>query len=137
MARLTNQQIWELAQHEIPCAVERLSGGDYDERAAAKRELYRFARAVLAAAAQQKTTTTTPPLSPAQKVRKAAVDAHWLFHPDQAAALLIAAADQVVPLELCLPEQAPMEGHIRQDQRSKIRRKLLAIANELRQEGRA
>jgi hypothetical protein len=81
-------------------------------------------------------TTPTPPLSPAQKVRKAAVDAHWLFLPDQAAALLIAAADQVVPLELCLPEQAPMEGHIRRDQRTKIRRKLLALAAELRQEGR-
>jgi hypothetical protein len=46
-------------------------------------------------------------------------------------AALRAAADQVVPLELCLPEQAPMEGHIRQDQRSKIRRKLLALATEL------
>jgi hypothetical protein len=31
-----------------------------------------------------------------------------------------------------LPEQAPMESHIRQDQRSKIRRQLLALAAELR-----
>ena len=37
-------------------------------------------------------------LSPAaQAVKAAAVDAYWLFHPGQAAALLRAAADQVVP----------------------------------------
>ena len=86
---------------------------------------------------------TTPPLSPAaQDVWNTWNDAYEaqgpledMGHP--LAAALIAAADQVVPLELCLPEQAPMEGHIRQDQRSKIRRKLLALAAELRQEGRA
>ena len=70
-------------------------------------------------------TMTTPPLSPAQEVRKAATDAYWLFHPDQAAALLIAAADQVVPVD---------RGSRRQ---CNIRRQLLAIAAELRQEGRA
>ena len=37
-------------------------------------------------------------LSPAaQAVKAAAVDAYWLFHPGQAAALLRAAADQVMP----------------------------------------
>jgi len=47
------------------------------------------------------------------------------------AAAIRAVADQVVPLELSLPEQAPMDGHTRQDQRSKTRRELLAIATEL------
>jgi hypothetical protein len=83
---------------------------------------------------------TTPPLSPAAQ---AVWDAAWTNCPvqcgdiegtrrSQIAAALIAAADQVVPLELMLPEQAPMESHIRQDQRSKIRRQLLALAAELR-----
>ena len=88
-------------------------------------------------------TTPTQPLSPAaQAVWDAWNDAYEaqgpledMGHP--LAAALIAAVDQVVPLELCLPEQAPIEGHIRQDQRGKIRRQLLAIAAELRQEGRA
>jgi hypothetical protein len=88
-------------------------------------------------------TTPTPPLSPAaQAVWDAWNDAYEaqgpledMGHP--LAAALIAAVDQVVPLELCLPEQAPIEGHIRQDQRGKIRRQLLAIAAELRQEGQS
>jgi hypothetical protein len=53
MARLTNRQIWELAQQEIPHAVEYLSGCDYERRATAKRELCQFARAVLAAELRQ------------------------------------------------------------------------------------
>jgi uncharacterized protein YjiS (DUF1127 family) len=47
------------------------------------------------------------------------------------AAAIRALADRVVPLELVLPEQAPIDGHTRQDQRSKTRRELLALADEL------
>ncbi len=71
-------------------------------------------------------TTPPPPLSPAaQAIRNA-------YKSGGLEAGLIAAVDQVAPLELMLPEQAPMESHIRQDQRSKIRRQLLALAAELR-----
>ena len=35
--------------------------------------------------------------SAAQSVKNAATDAYWLFHPAQVAAVLRAAADQVVP----------------------------------------
>lgn len=59
------------------------------------------------------------PVSPARNVAQ------------RIAAAIRALADQVVPLELVLPEQAPIDGHTRQDQRSKTRRELLAIADEL------
>ena len=78
--------------------------------------------------------TPPPPLTPAQKVRKAAVDAYWLFHPDQAAALLIAAADQVVPEEIepdnAFEEEGYVPGRLR-EQRQSIRRRFLSLANEL------
>jgi hypothetical protein len=77
---------------------------------------------------------TTPPLSPAAQAVMDAADGMEprKYRGKAFAAALIAAVDQVVPLELMLPEQAPMESHIRQDQRSKIRRQLLALAAELR-----
>ena len=77
-------------------------------------------------------TMTTPPLSPAQKVRKAATDAFWLFHPDQAAALLIAAADQ----PYAVPPQ--LGGERYRDFRAGVeaeRARIAALATELRQEG--
>ena len=79
----------------------------------------------------------TTPLSPqAQAViswiaASDCIDRGEFYYRQVGAAALRAAADQVVPLELGLPEQAPMQGHIRQDQRSKTRRELLAIAAEL------
>ena len=71
-------------------------------------------------------------LSPAaQAVKAAAVDAYWLFHPGQAAALLRAAADQVVP-DKC----PPIEDFNEFDQGYAVahlthRQALLAIAAEL------
>jgi hypothetical protein len=79
-------------------------------------------------------TMTTPPLSPAQKVRKAATDAYWLFHPDQAAALLIAAADQVARMD---PLGDDIEDLFRGAEREHMRGRFHALAAELRQEGRA
>ena len=73
-------------------------------------------------------TTPAPPLSPAaQDVSDAAYNA-WITEDHAssiAAAALIAAADQVVPVD---------RGSRRQ---CNIRRELLALAAELRQEGRA
>jgi hypothetical protein len=73
------------------------------------------------------------PLSPAaQAVKTAAVDACWLFHPGQAAALLRAGADQVVPEEgHALPIHISSAEWIRFDERKKLRAKFLAIAAEL------
>jgi ABC-type nitrate/sulfonate/bicarbonate transport system substrate-binding protein len=63
-------------------------------------------------------------LSPAaQAVKAAAVDAYWLFHPGQAAALLRAAADQ---LSYGHGSWAGTSAIIDED-------KLLAIAAELEQ----
>jgi hypothetical protein len=73
------------------------------------------------------------PLSPAvQAVLDAAIDA-WGDPPTRlkCAAAPRAAVEQLLPLELGLPKQAPTQGHIRQDQRGKTRRELLAIAAEL------
>jgi hypothetical protein len=83
-------------------------------------------------------------LSPAaQEVKDAAVDAYWLLHPGQAAALLRAAADQVVPeepphplanspeaKEFGTPEEWMYTG-IERDARQEARAKFLAIAAEL------
>jgi hypothetical protein len=79
---------------------------------------------------------TTPPLSPAQLVKKAATDAYWLFHPGQAAALLVAVADQVVPEAECeSPDQEEWIGQSAWAQCCYSKRhRLLALAAELRQE---
>ncbi len=47
------------------------------------------------------------------------------------AAVLRAAADQVVPTEMDLPPIAPDLGHFRQHERRLTRQRLLAIADEL------
>jgi hypothetical protein len=47
------------------------------------------------------------------------------------AAVLRAAADQVVPTEMDLPPIAPDLGHFRQHERRLIRQRFLAIAAEL------
>jgi hypothetical protein len=47
------------------------------------------------------------------------------------AAVLRAAADQVVPTEMDLPPIAPDLGHFRQHERRLTRQRLLAIATEL------
>ncbi len=72
-------------------------------------------------------------LSPAAKaVLDAAVDAYWLLHPGQAAALLRAAADQVVPEEgHALPIHISSAEWIRFDERKKLRAKFLALVAEL------
>jgi hypothetical protein len=71
-------------------------------------------------------------LSPAaQEVTDAAIDAYWSLHPGQAAALLRAAADQVVPKEQSIPDGDLTEQAYRSDERAGIRAKLLAIAAEL------
>ena len=72
-------------------------------------------------------------LSPAaQAIKDAAFDAYWLFHPAQAAAILRAAADQMVPFtDPTKPEPGTRASHKCQ-QRLAIRRQLLAIAAELR-----
>ena len=49
--RLTNKEIREIAEDEIPVALERLMGGSHDARAIAFTELIKFARAVVACAA--------------------------------------------------------------------------------------
>jgi hypothetical protein len=88
-------------------------------------------------------TTPTPPLSPAaQAVWDAWNDAYEaqgpledMGHP--LAAALTAAADQVVPEER---EPASIMGPVyvaETKQRRKLRSELLALATELRQEGRA
>ena len=60
----------------------------------------------------------------------------WLDGPLEkdyrcAAAVLRAAADQVVPTEMDLPPIAPDLGHFRQHERRLTRQRLLAIAAEL------
>jgi hypothetical protein len=52
-------------------------------------------------------------------------------HKRGMAAVLRAAADQVVPEEMDLPPIAPDLGHFRQHERRLTRRQLLAIAAEL------
>ena len=51
--------------------------------------------------------------------------------PERLAAVLRAAADQVVPTEIDLPPIAPDLGHFRQHERRLTRQRLLAIAAEL------
>ena len=69
-------------------------------------------------------TTPTPPLSSAAQAVKVAIDSQdGNSDIDVGVAVLIAAADQVVPVD---------RGSRRQ---CNIRRKLLALAAELRQEG--
>jgi hypothetical protein len=48
--RLTNKEIREIAEDEIPIALERLMGGSHDARAIAFTELIKFARAIIACA---------------------------------------------------------------------------------------
>jgi hypothetical protein len=48
--RLTNKEIREIAEDEIPVALERLMGGSHDARAIAFAELTKFARAIIACA---------------------------------------------------------------------------------------
>ena len=82
--------------------------------------------------------TDTTPLSPAAD---AVLDAYmnncgWLDgHLERdyrcAAAVLRAAADQVVPEEIDLPPIAPDLGHFRQHERRLMRSRLHAIAAEL------
>jgi hypothetical protein len=48
--RLTNKEIREIAEDEIPVALERLMGGSYDADAIAFAELTKFARAIIACA---------------------------------------------------------------------------------------
>ena len=60
----------------------------------------------------------------------------WLDGPLEkdyrcAAAVLRAAADQVVPTEMDLPPIAPDLGHFRQHERRLTRQRLFAIADEL------
>ena len=70
----------------------------------------------------------------AQEIKDAAIDAFWLFHPGQAAAILRAAADQVVPEHgepvygECDHEVCDVVIHLDQQ---RTRAQLLAIAAEL------
>ncbi len=50
LRRLTNKEIREIAEDEIPIALERLMGGSHDARAIAFTELIKFARAIIACA---------------------------------------------------------------------------------------
>ena len=71
-------------------------------------------------------------LSPAaQEVKDAAFDAYWLFHPGQAAALLRAAADQVVPVELHPQVYEDCCQYSDVQTRAGVRAQFLAIAAEL------
>jgi hypothetical protein len=70
-------------------------------------------------------------LSPAaQAVKAAAIDAYWLFHPAQAAAILRAAADQVMPKTPPPKFAAHYEEGV-WDGKDDARDELLAIADEL------
>ncbi len=51
LKHLTDKEIREIAEDEIPYALEYLKGASYDARDSAFAELIRFARAVIAAAA--------------------------------------------------------------------------------------
>jgi hypothetical protein len=71
-------------------------------------------------------------LSPAaQEVKDAAVDAYWSLHPGQAAALLRAAADQVVPVELHPQVYEDCCQYSDVQTRAGVRAQFLAIAAEL------
>ena len=71
-------------------------------------------------------------LSPTgQAVKTAAVDACWLFHPGQAAAILRAAADQVVPVELHPQVYEDCCQYSDVQTRAGVRAQFLAIAAEL------
>jgi len=71
-------------------------------------------------------------LSPTgQAVKTAAVDAYWLFHPGQAAAILRAAADQVVPVELHPQVYEDCCQYSDVQTRAGVRAQFLAIAAEL------
>jgi hypothetical protein len=70
-------------------------------------------------------------LSPAaQEIKDAAIDVYWLFHPAQAAAIIRAAADQVVPEHR---EHYPntLDERYRKVSVFDIRNQFLAIASEL------
>jgi hypothetical protein len=59
------------------------------------------------------------------------IDRGDVYYRQVATVTIRAVADLVVPLELGPPEQAPIDSFQRQDQRSKTRRELLALATEL------
>ena len=63
LRRLTNKEIHQIAEDEIPMALERLMGGDHDARAIALAELTTFARAIIACMA-----TTPAPGDPALEI---------------------------------------------------------------------
>ena len=63
LRRLTNKEIHQIAEDEIPIALERLMGGDHDARAIALAELTTFARAIIDCMA-----TTPAPGDPALEI---------------------------------------------------------------------